>query len=97
MKRFEGRQALILKFVDDRLSSVPWLAGDEFTAADIMTVASFTGFRHYLPYDLGPYSNILAYLQRIAGREAYRRAKQKADPGHEIETIIGASPPPRRV
>ena len=97
MKRFEGKQVQVLQFVDQRLSSVPWLAGDEFSAADIMAVASFTGFRHYLSYDLRPYPNILAYLQRVTRREAYRRAKQKADPGHDIKSFIGPSPPQRLV
>ena len=96
-KRFEGKQAQVLQFVDDRLSNVSWLAGDDFTAADIMIVASLTGFRQYLPYNLGSYPNILAYLQRVAGREAYRRFKHKADPGHDIDSIIGANPPPQRV
>ncbi len=37
--------------------------------------------RHFAPVDLGPYPNIRAYLQRIAARDAYRRAMEKGDPG----------------
>jgi len=37
--------------------------------------------RSFLPYDLKPYPNILAYLRRIAAREAYRQAMHKSDPG----------------
>lgn len=70
-----------LRFVDDRLWAVPFLAGQAFTAADIMNVFSLTTMRHFLPVDLGPYPNILAYLQRIWARPAYQRAMEKADPG----------------
>jgi glutathione S-transferase len=34
-----------------------------------------------MPFDLAPYPSILAYLQRIAGREACQRAMHKGDPG----------------
>jgi glutathione S-transferase len=60
---------------------VAYLAGHEFTTADIMTVFSLTTMRLFLPFDLAPYPGILAYLQRIAQRDAYRRAMQKGDPG----------------
>jgi glutathione S-transferase len=36
--------------------------------------------RIFHPVDLAPYPNILAYLQRIGARPAYRRAMQKGDP-----------------
>jgi len=37
--------------------------------------------RLFQPLDLRPYPNILAYLQRIGARPAYRRAMAKSDPG----------------
>lgn len=96
VKRCEDKRAQILRFVDDRLSRVPWLAGDEFTAADIMTVVCFTGLRCHFPYSLSGYTSILDYLKRVVGRDGYRRALWKADPGIEIETLIGPTPPPPR-
>ena len=39
--------------------------------------------RLFLPVDLAPYPNILAYLQRIGARPAYGRAMAKGDPGFE--------------
>ena len=42
---------------------------------------SLTTMRYFLPYDLAPSPHILAYLKRIGGRPAYRRAMQKGDPG----------------
>lgn len=66
-----------------RLGTQPYLAGDAFTAADIMTAFPLTTMRVFAPRDLAPYPNIRAYLQRIATRPAYRKAMAKADPGFE--------------
>src|SRR5205814_897130 len=40
-----------LRWMDQRLGEVDWLAG-EFTAADIMTVFSLTTMRYFYPADL---------------------------------------------
>jgi glutathione S-transferase len=76
----KGRLDRVMDLLEARLGEATWLAGEEFTAADIMTVFSLTTMRIFLPLDLSPYPNILAYLQRIGGRPAYRRAMQKGDP-----------------
>jgi glutathione S-transferase len=81
--RLFGRLQLALAMVDQRLGEVDYLAG-EFTAADIMTVFSLTTMRYFMPLDLKPYPNILAYLQRVSRREAYQRAMQKGDPGMRL-------------
>lgn len=86
-----GRQANVLQHIDDRLASVPWLAGQEFTAADIMSVFSLTTMRVFAPTDLGPYKNILAYLKRVGERPAYQRAMGKGDP--EMKPYLGAESP----
>jgi glutathione S-transferase len=81
VRRFaEERLDRALRFLDARVASVPWLAGEEFTAADIMIVFSLTTMRYFMPVDLAPYPNIRSYLQRIAAREAYQRAMRKGDP-----------------
>ena len=36
--------------------------------------------RRYLDYDVTPYRNIAAYLERIEARPAYRRAMARAGP-----------------
>jgi glutathione S-transferase len=69
--------------VETRLGAVPYFAGADFTAADIMMTFTLTTMRMFMPRDLAPYPNILAYLQRIGDRPAYRRAMAKADPGME--------------
>jgi len=70
-----------LSWVDERLAANAFLAGSELTAADIMAVFSLTTMRYFMPVDFGPYPHILAYLRRIADREAYQRAMRKGDPG----------------
>ncbi|VIO80930.1 Glutathione S-transferase GstB [Bradyrhizobium ivorense] len=70
--------------IDARVRDNNYLAGDEFTAADIMTGFSLTTMRYFLPYDFGRCPNIRAYLGRIGSRPAYRRAMEKGDPGMEL-------------
>lgn len=83
-----------LEILNDRVSKQAWLAGDEFTAADIMNVCSLTTMRLFAPYSLKGYDGILAYLKRISEREGYQRAMQKGDPG--FTPVIGAEPPERQ-
>jgi len=66
--------------VEERLGQVPYLAGQEFTAADIITLFPLTTMRAFVPRDISKYPNILAYLKRIGERPAYRRAMEKGDP-----------------
>ncbi|WP_219218384.1 glutathione S-transferase family protein [Variovorax boronicumulans] len=77
----QDRLDRVLTLVEARLGEVPYLAGSELTAADIMSVFTLTTMRLFQPLDLAPYSNIRAYLQRIGERPAYRRAMAKGDPG----------------
>lgn len=67
--------------IDARCREASYLAGTEFTSADIMMGFSLTTMRYFLPYDLARCPNILRYLARIAARPAYRRAMEKGDPG----------------
>ncbi|KMO21121.1 glutathione S-transferase family protein [Methylobacterium platani] len=79
----QGRLDRVMALVEARLAGVSWLAGDEFTAADIMSVFSLTTMRLFQPIDLAPYPAIRAYLRRIGERPAYRRAMAKGDPDLE--------------
>ena len=67
--------------IDARTGETEYLAGAEFTSADIMMGFSLTTMRYFLPYDLGRCPNIVRYLARIGGRPDYRRAMEKGDPG----------------
>jgi glutathione S-transferase len=68
-------------FLDARTGEAKYLAGNEFTSADIMTGFSLTTMRYFQPYDFARCPNIVRYLARIADREVYRRAMEKGDPG----------------
>ena len=76
-----SRQHRSLLHFDKRVTENEFLAGDGFSAADIMNVFSLTTMRYFSPLDLQPYPGILAYLQRIAARPGYQRAMAKGDPG----------------
>jgi len=78
--RMRERMNQMLSFVDKELGSGPWFAGSEFTAADIMMVFPFTTLRNFLDYNIEPYANIAAYLERIQGRPTYRKAMSLAGP-----------------
>ena len=75
------RLECVVNLVEDRLGKAAHFAGAEFTAADIIMVFSLTTMRYFLPLDLSPYPNILAYLARISQRPAHQMAMQKSDPG----------------
>ena len=76
----EARLGRALGMINERLGEADYLAGEEFTAADIMIFFSLTTMRTFVSFDLAPYPDILRYLQRIGQREGYRRAMQKGDP-----------------
>jgi glutathione S-transferase len=76
----QGRLDRVMALLEARLGAADYLAGETFTAADIMSVFSLTTMRLFQPVDLLAYPNILAYLQRIGARPAYRRAMAKSDP-----------------
>jgi glutathione S-transferase len=67
--------------VDARANEADYLAGSEFTTADIMMGFSLTTMRYFQPYDLARCPNVVRYLARVGARPAYRRAMEKGDPG----------------
>jgi glutathione S-transferase len=79
-----GRLDRALAFLEHRLTSVEFLAGSEFTAADIMTMFSLTTMRYFYQLELAPYPKILAYLKRMSARPAYQKAMQTGDPGMKL-------------
>lgn len=80
-----------LKAMDQQLKKFQYLAGDDFTSADCISIFGLTTFRFFVPYDLTGYPNIVSYLQRIGEREGYKRAMEKGDPG--FAPILSALPP----
>lgn len=78
------RLSRALSAVEARLGGSAYLSGDDLSAADIMIVFTLTTMRYFMQFDLKDYHNILAYLQRIAARPAYRSAMEKGDPGMKL-------------
>jgi glutathione S-transferase len=70
--------------VESRVAEIRYLVGDDFTAADIMTLFPLTTMRLFAPRDLSSYPHVAAYLQRIGAREGFQRAMAKADPGFTV-------------
>ncbi|KAF2466026.1 glutathione S-transferase [Lindgomyces ingoldianus] len=82
-----------LKLLDDQTAKNTWLAGDQFTAADVMSVFCLTTMRKFEPIDLSDYPGILEWLKRCTARPAYRAAMKKGDPDLNVEELISAKPP----
>jgi glutathione S-transferase len=77
----KARLDLAFDLVEARTREADYLAGSQFTSADIMIGFSLTTMRYFQPYDLTRCPNILKYLARVSARPAYRRAMEKGDPG----------------
>jgi glutathione S-transferase len=96
--RYAGLDARVknaLNIINERLLTTgAWLAGDEFTAADVMTGWCFTTMRKFEPVDLTGYEGVLAWMGAIGKRDAYRKAMGKADPELNIQEGLSAKGPP---
>jgi glutathione S-transferase len=68
-------------FLNQRLGEVPYLAGSEFTCADIMVTFNLTSLPLFGGPGVAELPNAHAYVQRISERPAYQRAMQIAGPG----------------
>ncbi len=67
-------------FLNQRLGEVPYLAGPEFTCADIMATFNLTSLPLFGGQGIEGLPNAQAYVQRISERPAYQRAMQIAGP-----------------
>ncbi|WP_068070529.1 glutathione S-transferase family protein [Novosphingobium lentum] len=73
------RIAQLLAFTDARLAAVPFFAGEQFTAADVMMTFPFTMTRQYVPVDVEGHPAIAAYVERMEARPAYQRCRAIVD------------------
>ncbi len=78
---FRARSERAYALIEQRLGSVPFFAGAEFTAADIMMLFPLTTMRAFTRRELGALPALRAYLTRIGERPAYQRALARGDPG----------------
>ena len=71
----------LLQLLEDRVVQSTWLAGEEFTAADLFNAFGVTTMRLFWPFGLEKYPSILAWLKRVGER----------DPG--FTPLLGAEAP----
>lgn len=81
LRAFRERTARAYGLIENRLSASPYLAGGEFTAADLINFFALTTLRVFASRDFTASPHTRAYIKKIAQRPAYQRAMQKADPG----------------
>lgn len=77
-ERFAQRTRLYLKYIDATVASHPYIAGQEFTGADIVMM-SCAGWIERVE-DRETYPNIIAYRTRIGERPAYKKGMAIANP-----------------
>ena len=69
------------RYLDRRLGESPYLAGPEFTCADIMVTFNLTSLPLFGGRKIEGSPNVSSYIERIAGRPAYAKAMAIAGPG----------------
>jgi glutathione S-transferase len=72
-----------LRMIDDRLAAFPYIAGPDFTAADILMHFPFGTMATFAPVDIAAYPHIRPWLDRLSARPAYKKAMRLA--GHETD------------
>jgi glutathione S-transferase len=68
------------RYLEQRLSAVPYLAGPEFTGADIMSIFNLTSLPLFGGRSIEDLPNTKAYVKRIGERPAYIKAMKIAGP-----------------
>jgi glutathione S-transferase len=74
------REEGYFRFLEKRLSASPYLAGPEFTCADVMVMFQLTTASLFGGRKIDDLPHALAYVQRIESRPAYVRAMAIAGP-----------------
>jgi glutathione S-transferase len=67
-------------YLDQRLAKSPFLAGDEFTCADVMVMFDLSSLPLFGGRAIDDLANVLAYVRRIEARPAYVKAMAIAGP-----------------
>jgi len=75
------REYQMYRYLNQRLGEVPYLAGPEFTCADIMSVYRLTTGVLFGARAIDDLPNVVAYVKRIEARPAYQKAMAIAGPG----------------
>jgi glutathione S-transferase len=73
-KLIERRQEGYYRYLEQRLGIAPYLAGSEFSCADIMVMFNLTSLPLFGGRRIDDLPNAVAYVQRLGARPAYRKA-----------------------
>jgi glutathione S-transferase len=76
----ERRNEQYFRYLDRRLGEAPYLAGPEFTCADIMVAYRLTTALLFGSRPIDDLPNAMAYVKRIETRPAYQKAMKIAGP-----------------
>jgi glutathione S-transferase len=74
LRVFAARNEEMMRYLDAELAQRPYLAGNGFTAADIMFEFPLEYWQHRMRRSLDQYPTIANYLRRITSRPAYAKA-----------------------
>lgn len=74
------REASYYRYLDQRLAASPYLAGPEFTCADIMVMFNLVALPLFGGRGCDDLPNVQGYIERIEQRPAYQRAMALAGP-----------------
>lgn len=77
---FNRREGRYFQYAEQRLATSPYLAGAEFTLADLMCMFTFTSLPLFGGRATGDLPNVSAYVQRVSARPAYIKAMRIAGP-----------------
>lgn len=70
--------------LEARLAKAAYLAGDRFSAADIMNLFALTTLAAFSGLDLGLFPHLRDYVTRMQARAAYRAAMTRAEPNRRL-------------
>jgi glutathione S-transferase len=68
------------RYLDQRLGGSPYVAGPEFTCADVMVTFNLTTLPLFGGRTIDDLPHVLTYVQRIGERPAYQKAMAIAGP-----------------
>lgn len=74
IERYTKEAERLLKILDTRLGQTKYLAGAEFSIADIINFTWANAGRTFLGLDYAPYPNLVRWLDELAARPAFVKA-----------------------
>jgi GSH-dependent disulfide-bond oxidoreductase len=86
IERYASEVARLLRVLDGRLAEAPWLAGDDYTVADI---ATYPYTQRQVESRRGAYPNLERWSDRVGARPAVQRGMEVAREAVRRETIEG--------